>query len=442
MNKKHILFGGITVLALLLAACGPTDNTTATSVSGTDLTAVGTSASTEVSQTTTEPTMESTAMGTAEATTMPEGTATANEPVLIRASDLIGLNIVGTSDVNFGSVSEVLVDQNGMVKFILIDANDLFAEGTTMPEATSGAGDTSGTGTGNATAVATSDTSGTGSNATAVATSSTSGNTSGNAGGAGMNAMCATQSTSGTGTTGTGSTDTSGNTSTTVQGEDQMVAVPFEMFDIQAGSENLVYCGTAEELRAMTPIDMTIFDNDDDFVVGDETVGANGSTGAATSVATSDNSTSGTSTVATEAPSTNGTTTPNTGMSQYEGLIRVSEYTDFDLRNADNEDLGNVEDLVIDLHQGQVQHTIVNFGGFLGIGDTTVAVPWGGLQLVIPATTETNDGQPYFLLDVPKETLEQAPTIDNLDETLPQWPGTINPNWNTETDSFWSTAGI
>ncbi len=414
MNTKHILFGGITISALLLAACGPTDNTTATSVGNLETTSIAeTPVGTEVGQVTTEPTMEttmeSTAMATTEATTMPEGTTTANEPVLIRASDLIGLNIVGTSDVNFGSVSEVLVDQNGMVKYILIDANDLFAEGTALPEGTSSTGDTT--------------------NATAVATSDTTGNT----GGAGMNANCATTGSTST----TGTTDTTGNTSTTVQSEDQMIAVPGEMFEIQTGFQQLVYCGTAADLQAMTPIDMTLFDNDEDFVVGDELVGDTGSTGSvATSVATSDTTSTGTA-----VPSTNGTTT-SSDMGQYEGLIRVSEYTDFNLRNVDNEDLGNVEDLVIDLHNGQVQHTIVNFGGFLGIGDTSVAVPWNGLQLVIPATTETNNGQPYFLLDVPKETLEQAPSIDNLDETLPPWPDTINPTWHTETDSFWQTAGI
>jgi sporulation protein YlmC with PRC-barrel domain len=327
MNAKRILFGSIVILSLMLAACGPssadmtataggnfTTPTSAAATQTTDTTAVATSAATADMTVTAEGTLITTPVeGTS--TAMPAGTttpSTAEEPVLIRASDLIGMPIVTQADTEteIGVVEEVLVDQDGMVQFLVFDADTLLATGP------------------------------------------------------------------------------------------QMVAVPFENFEIEPGDEHLTFTGTEAEVQSATVIDATVTD-DDDFVVGGEQGG-------------------------TPAPS------------EFRNLIRVSRFTDFDLRNADDEDLGEVEDLVINVRQGEVEDTIVNFGGFLGIGEKAVAVPWEGLQL----NTDTENQQPFFLLDVQPEMLEQAPAIEDMDETLPRWPETINPNWDNAADSFWQTAGV
>jgi hypothetical protein len=178
------------------------------------------------------------------------------------------------------------------------------------------------------------------------------------------------------------------------------------MISVQPGVEQVLFLGNEADLRAQTAVDVELFDNDDDFVIGNE----------------------------------EGTPASTT---EFDSLIRIGKYTDFDLRNTEDEDLGEVEDLVIDVHASQVEHTVVNFGGFLGIGEKAVAVPWANLTLVTTtnATTDTENEQPYFVLDAPRETLEQAPAIEDVDETLPRWPDTINPTWHTQYDSFWNTAG-
>ncbi len=75
-----------------------------------------------------------------------------------------------------------------------------------------------------------------------------------------------------------------------------------------------------------------------------------------------------------------------------------------DVRNELGEDLGKIEDLMIDLDSGRIAYAVLSFGGFLGIGDKYFAIPWEALRV----SKETHE----FILDVPKEKLENAPGFD------------------------------
>ncbi len=48
--------------------------------------------------------------------------------------------------------------------------------------------------------------------------------------------------------------------------------------------------------------------------------------------------------------------------------------------STDDQDLGEIEDLLIDPSSGQVAYGVVSFGGVLGIGQQVVAVPWNALD--------------------------------------------------------------
>lgn len=81
-----------------------------------------------------------------------------------------------------------------------------------------------------------------------------------------------------------------------------------------------------------------------------------------------------------------------------------------DIVNEMGENLGHVEDLMIDLDKGCIAYVVLSFGGILGIGDKLFAVPWSALKL----NTENH----RFVIDVPKERLENAPGFDK-----DHWPG-------------------
>ena len=74
------------------------------------------------------------------------------------------------------------------------------------------------------------------------------------------------------------------------------------------------------------------------------------------------------------------------------------------VHNSLNEDLGKIEDIMIDVETGRIAYAVLSFGGFLGLGDKLFAIPWSSLRL--------DEDQKRFILDVDKQTLESAPGFD------------------------------
>ncbi|AKB68790.1 PRC-barrel domain-containing protein [Methanosarcina mazei] len=79
--------------------------------------------------------------------------------------------------------------------------------------------------------------------------------------------------------------------------------------------------------------------------------------------------------------------------------------------NTAGEDLGKIEELMIDLDEGRIGYAVLSFGGFLGLGDKLFSIPWNSLSLRVHEHS--------FVLDVPKETLEKAEGFDK-----DNWPVT------------------
>ncbi len=99
--------------------------------------------------------------------------------------------------------------------------------------------------------------------------------------------------------------------------------------------------------------------------------------------------------------------------------------------NRAGEDLGKIEELMIDLQDGRVAYAVLSFGGLLGMGDKLFAIPWKAFSLRLH--------EHAFLLDIPKETLEKAEGFDkdNWPTTNREWLSTVysyygyQPYWQT-----------
>jgi len=96
------------------------------------------------------------------------------------------------------------------------------------------------------------------------------------------------------------------------------------------------------------------------------------------------------------------------------------------VRNVQGEDLGKIEDFMIDLESGRIAYAVLSFGGVLGIGDKLFAVPWKAM------TVDTD--RHCFVLNVPKERLKNAPGFDK-----DNWPDITNIEWGTQVNSFYGT---
>jgi len=97
------------------------------------------------------------------------------------------------------------------------------------------------------------------------------------------------------------------------------------------------------------------------------------------------------------------------------------------VKNERKEDLGTIEDFMLDLRTGRVAYAVLSFGGFLGMGDKLFAVPWSAMRL------DMNDH--VFILNVPKERLKQAPGFDK-----DEWPDIADMKWQQEVLGFYNVT--
>lgn len=86
------------------------------------------------------------------------------------------------------------------------------------------------------------------------------------------------------------------------------------------------------------------------------------------------------------------------------------------VKNRQEEELGDIKDLMLDVESGKIAYAVLDFGGFLGIGNKLFAVPWKALELCAE--------DKCFCLDVDKQTLEKAEGFDQND-----WPDMANRAW-------------
>jgi hypothetical protein len=100
--------------------------------------------------------------------------------------------------------------------------------------------------------------------------------------------------------------------------------------------------------------------------------------------------------------------------------------------NMNGDELGKIEDVMIDQDKGKIAYVVIKFGGFLGIGDKEFAIPWEAL-------TGGQGGSP-FTLKINKEILEKAEGFDTgkLPSTREQLSKTYTYYGNKP---YWETGG-
>jgi sporulation protein YlmC with PRC-barrel domain len=120
------------------------------------------------------------------------------------------------------------------------------------------------------------------------------------------------------------------------------------------------------------------------------------------------------STTTTEAPKAQG----------YRRVLSASTLASDRVVNARGEDIGKIDEIMIDVPTGRVAYAVLSFGGFLGMGDKLFAIPWSRLTL--------DEENKVFLLDVDRATLERAPGFDKNN-----WPDMADQTWGAEIYTYY-----
>lgn len=107
---------------------------------------------------------------------------------------------------------------------------------------------------------------------------------------------------------------------------------------------------------------------------------------------------------------------------------KASDLVGMDVRNHQDEKLGDIKDIVLDLESGKVAYVVLSVGGFLGIGDKLIAIPPSAFK-----KTLTNDG---LLLDADRVRIESAPGFVQT-----SWPNVNDPQFSAYWQAKQEAAG-
>jgi sporulation protein YlmC with PRC-barrel domain len=108
------------------------------------------------------------------------------------------------------------------------------------------------------------------------------------------------------------------------------------------------------------------------------------------------------------------------------GLMGADTLVGNDVYNAQDEDLGDVKEIMLDMSTGRVSYAVLSFGGILGMGEKLFAVPWDALKL--------DTANKRFLLNVKKDDLDQAPGFDK-----DSWPDMADQAWAKGIHDYYGT---
>ncbi len=108
--------------------------------------------------------------------------------------------------------------------------------------------------------------------------------------------------------------------------------------------------------------------------------------------------------------------------------VRASKLIGTNLKNSNDENVGEIKDLVIDTSSGKVRYAAVTYGGFLGLGSKLFAVPFEAFR-VRQNTSALSPGDYTLTLDVTKDQMKGAQGFDN-----DHWPDFANASFAQELD--------
>jgi len=105
------------------------------------------------------------------------------------------------------------------------------------------------------------------------------------------------------------------------------------------------------------------------------------------------------------------TVQPTSDVRETSRLISSEKVTDTNVENTRGDNLGHIEDIMIDKISGKVAYAILNYGSFLGIGGKLFALSWDILKY--------DTQRDAYVIGIPEERLKSAPSFDA--GSMPNW---------------------
>ena len=95
--------------------------------------------------------------------------------------------------------------------------------------------------------------------------------------------------------------------------------------------------------------------------------------------------------------------------------------------SSDGEDVGKIKEIMLDVYTGRIAYAVMSSGGFLGIGDKLLAIPWSALTL--------DTDRKCFLLSATADRVKNAPGFDK-----DHWPAMADVAWANELHTYYGSS--
>jgi sporulation protein YlmC with PRC-barrel domain len=97
------------------------------------------------------------------------------------------------------------------------------------------------------------------------------------------------------------------------------------------------------------------------------------------------------------------------------------------VENEQGENLGKVDNLMVNLHDGSIEYAVIEFGSFLGMGGKLFAIPFAELHI--------DEERELFIVKRSKEYLKQIPGFDKN-----HWPDTNDHSYFNDVNLYWGST--
>ncbi len=110
-------------------------------------------------------------------------------------------------------------------------------------------------------------------------------------------------------------------------------------------------------------------------------------------------------------------------------LISADRVEGTTVYNTEGEKLGHVEDIMLDKVSGKVAYAVVSCGGFLGVGEKYLPMPWS----VLTYDTDKN----AYVVPANRSTLQEAPNFNaaEMGDDDHEWRDRVHSHYNAP--AYW-----
>lgn len=108
-------------------------------------------------------------------------------------------------------------------------------------------------------------------------------------------------------------------------------------------------------------------------------------------------------------------------MEDNSSIVKTGDVINVKVKSNDGEDLGKIEEIILDKISGQVRYIVLSFGGLMGFGEKLFALPWKSISY--------DPDDECFTLKIDKEKIKNSPGFDKN-----HWPNFAEGGWEKTID--------